>query len=147
MTSSAISIMVNATGEPGETNASTSVSFGFTFRFSGYVKNETGGLQNNTNVSLYDFAEGVNGPPTETLVGNTLTDSDGAFTLTGLSSAGGKNYKLKMIYYNQSKLTQALKIGTTLPPFPSEMFYTRAEEGGESQFKFMKAPSLGSVRN
>lgn len=142
MSAAMLSVMVNASGVSGDSNASSTYSWPFTFRFSGYVKNESGGYQNGTNVSIYRWQEGQNGPPTETLMGSTLSNENGAFTLSGLSSAGGVLYKLKMIYYNQTDSSQALKIGTILPQFPSEMYYPQEFHGN---YEFMRPPSLNGT--
>ncbi|MEK6856260.1 MAG: hypothetical protein AABX66_03840 [Nanoarchaeota archaeon] len=143
---SMITVVVNATGISGTSNQTNTLSFGFTFRFSGYVKNETGGLQNATNVSIWRWQEGTMGPPTETLVSQTKTGITGNFTLSGLSTAGGVMYKLKMIYYNESNPSQALKIGTILPQFPAEMFYPQVfSEEDRPQFAFMRPPSLNGT--
>ncbi|MEK6926400.1 MAG: hypothetical protein AABW50_03930, partial [Nanoarchaeota archaeon] len=140
MASSMLTVTVTATGVSATTNISSGFSFPFTFRFSGYVKNETGGYQNATNISIYDFVAGQNGPPTEILLNTTLSDTNGLFTFTGLSSAGNKMYTLKMIYYNGSAV--ATKIGTTLPPFPAMMFYPQTFAGA---YEFMRPPSLNGT--
>jgi hypothetical protein len=151
MASSMLSVLVNATGNSSGTtnqsNAGTSYSWPFTFRFSGYVKNETGGFQNATNVSLWRFQEGQDGPPTETLVVQSQTGILGNFTLSGISAEGSANYKLKIVLYNQSNPSQALKVGTNLPPFPAEMYYPKIFGLGENipVYEFMRPPSLNGT--
>jgi hypothetical protein len=149
MASSSLSISVNATGNSTGTSNWTvsSLSFPFTFRFSGYVKNETGSFQNATNVSIYQFSEGVNGPPTETLITSALTNENGLFTLSGIDASGSKFYKLKLIYYNQSNPYQALKVGPNLPQFPAEMFYPKIFGEGENRpvYDFMVPPSFNGT--
>ncbi len=143
-TSSLISVLVNATGVSNTINQSSggnSMSFPFSFRFSGYVKNESGGLQNATNITMYQFTNVPMGPPIETPVSSVLSNENGSFTFTGLSSSGGIMYTMKMIYYNASGV--ATKIGTILPPFPAEMYYPQSfSGGGEPAYEFMKPPSL-----
>ena len=140
MSSSLMTVTINMTGISGELNDSGEVYFGFTFRFSGYVKNESGSYQNFTNVSIYRWQEGQNGPPTETFVGSTLSDGSGAFTLAGLSSASSPSYVLKMIYYNDSG--SATKVGSILPAFPAEMYYPQSFSGA---YEFMRPPSLNGT--
>ena len=118
----------------------TAPNFGYSFRFSGYVRNETGGLQNNTNVTLYRFENVPMSPPIEIAVQSVLTDSNGAFTMTGLNGSGGIMYTIKTVYYNSSG--SATKIGNSLPPFPAQMFYPPAILGDIPQFDFMRPPSL-----
>lgn len=145
VTGNGFNVTVNATSQRGYVN-STTLTYPFTFRFSGYAKNETGGFQNATNVSIYDFAEGQNGPPTETLIASTLTDESGSFTLSGMNAGSNKMYKIKLIYYNESNPTQALKVGSILPQFPGEMFYPRIfPEGEEPAFNYMKPPVLNGT--
>ncbi len=133
-----------AMGISGTSNISIP-SFGFSFSFSGYVKNETGDYQNSTNVSIYEFTQGNNGPPTESIITSSLTNENGIFILSGINASGGKNYKLRMIYYNQSDSSQALKIGTTLPQFPAEMYYPQSFGGDIAQYEFMRPPTLNGT--
>ncbi|KKP88239.1 MAG: hypothetical protein UR91_C0023G0003 [Candidatus Nomurabacteria bacterium GW2011_GWC2_35_8] len=135
-----MNVTINITGVSGDLNDTNEVVFAMTFRFSGYVKNETGGYQNQTNVSLYKFEQVPNGPPIETFAGSTLTNGNGAFTLSGLPVAGNPNYVLKMIYYNGSGI--ATKVGSILPPFPGQMYYPQAFSGA---FEFMRPPSLNGT--
>lgn len=139
-----LSIMVNATGISGTTNNSVTYSWPFTFRFSGYVKNETGDLMNATNVSIYSYSEGMGGP-VETLISQTQTGSAGNFTLTGLSAAGANQYKLRIIHYNSSG--QAVKISTNLPAFPAEMYYPKVYGSFDENpaYAFMRQPSLNGT--
>lgn len=140
MASSLMTVVANATGISRTTNA-TSTNFGFTFRFTGYVKNETGGFHNSTNVTVYQFTVVPNSPPIETALQSVLSDVNGSFTISGISAAGGNMYTMKMIYYNESGT--ATKVGTTLPPFPAEMYYPAVFGEGEApEFEFMKPPSL-----
>lgn len=148
--SSFFSVYANAsTGSQANTNSTAVLSWPFTFRFSGYVKNESGGLQADTNVSIYEYSESQSGP-LETLITQTKTGTDGSFSLSGINSAGAKLYKLKIIYYNQSDLGQALKIGTNLPQFPAEMYYPKIYTGifgGDvrPEFNFMRQPSFNGT--
>src|SRR3989344_1536300 len=139
MFSALINVLITVTGIDGTTN-STTLTFGSSFRFSGYVKNETGGYQNGTNVTLYRFTENQNGPPTETSVASALTDANGSFTISEINSSGGLSYVLKFIYYNESGV--ATKVGTILPPFPADMFYPQSFSGA---YEFMKPPSLNGT--
>lgn len=141
--SSNLAITVDATGKSGTVNSTVPLSWPFTFRFSGYVKNETGSFQNGTNVSLYRFDEGA--PPTETLISNVLTGMDGNFTMSGIDASGSKKYTLKMVLYNSSNPEQAIKIGTILPQFPAEMFYPTLIEEEKSRLEFMRPPSLNGT--
>lgn len=138
--SSLLNMKITTTALDGTVN-STDLVFGFAFGFSAYVKNETGGFQNGTNVTLYEFTQVPNGPPIESVVTSALTNANGAFTLSGINASGGKMYRLALVYYNSTN--SATKIGTTLPPFPPEMFYAQSFGGGnEPEFEFMKPPSL-----
>ncbi|MBI3623091.1 hypothetical protein HY212_03370 [Candidatus Pacearchaeota archaeon] len=136
---SLVNVLINVTAVDGTYN-STTVTFGVSFRFSGYVKNETGDFQNGTNVTLYRFTEGQNGPPVETPVASALADTSGFFTLSGMNSSGALSYVLKMIYYNSSSV--ATKVGSILPPFPAVMFYPQSFSGA---YEFMKPPSLNGT--
>jgi len=146
MSAAMINVVANATGISGESNYTNTLSWPFTFRFSGYVKNETGSLQSGTNVSIWSFAESQNGP-IETLISQTQTGSAGNFSLAGIDSRGGLNYKLKIVHYNSSNPSQALKVGTNLPAFPAEMYYPKTYQGDDiaPQFEFMRQPSLNGT--
>ncbi|GBE19591.1 hypothetical protein BMS3Abin17_00315 [archaeon BMS3Abin17] len=99
------------------------------FAFSGFVRNETGGNESNVNVSIYQFAEGQNGPPTETFEASVLTNANGIFSFASINGSAS-NYLLKMIRYgpasgcvNSNSTCNATKTGTILPPFPAMLYY------------------------
>jgi len=112
------------------------ITIGMNFGFSGYVKNDTGILQPNTNITIYDYITSAGGPPTEVPIKSALTDSDGLFSLKGIN--GSKSlYKIKLLYNNSVRATL---VGPNLPPFPSNMFYSvppPPEQIGMPMFKKM----------
>ncbi len=115
-------IAVNATRVDGTGNSS-GIPIVVNFAFAGYIKNETGGIINGTNVSIYRFTTSQTGPPTETLDTQiTVTDNN-----TGIFNFGSLNgsvsmYLLKFIHYNATN--SATKTGTVLPAFPAQMYYS-----------------------
>ncbi|MFH1637579.1 MAG: hypothetical protein ABIB71_04100, partial [Candidatus Woesearchaeota archaeon] len=109
---------------------------GMKFGFSGYVKIENGSYQNSTNITIYEVVMSANGPPTETPLASTLSDTSGFFRLWGIN--GSKQlYKVRMSYYNGTRYT---KVGSNLPQFPSMMFYPVPLPPGMPEFK--KMPTL-----
>ncbi|MFH1065608.1 MAG: hypothetical protein V1734_03850, partial [Nanoarchaeota archaeon] len=90
------------------------ITIGMNFGFSGYVKNDTGILQPNTNVTIYDYVLSAGGPPSEVPLMSALTDGNGLFSLKGIN--GSKTlYKIKLVYNNSVRATL---VGPNLPPFP-----------------------------
>lgn len=95
------------------------MTIGMNFGFSGYVKNDTGILQPGTNVTIYEYAMNLNGPPSEIPLASAITDSNGMFRLWGIN--GSKEmYKMRLVHNNSVRATL---VGPTLPGFPSNMFY------------------------
>ncbi|MDI6738119.1 MAG: PGF-pre-PGF domain-containing protein [Nanoarchaeota archaeon] len=118
------------------------ITIGMNFGFSGYVKNDTGDLQNGTNVTIYEFVAGAGGPPTETLIASAIaggTGTTGFFRFSGIN--GSKElYKIKLLYNNSVRATL---IGPNLPPFPSNMFYpTPSPPGMEGMPMMKKMPAV-----
>lgn len=101
----------------------SAVSVTVNFAFSGYVRNETGGLQNSTNVTIYQFVMGQNGPPTERAVASVI--ANGTFNFTSINGSA-QQFILKMIYYNSSGA--AMKVGSVLPAFPAMMYYPQSAD-------------------
>ena len=122
------------------------ITIGINFGFTGYVKNETGGWQNQTNVTIYDYVTSAGGPPSEVPIMSALTDGNGLFRLWGVN--GSKSlYKLKMFWANSSTPARVHYVGTNLPPFPGNMFYpVPPPPGSENMPKFKKMPNInGSI--
>ena len=96
--------------------------FTVNFALNGFVKNETGQLSNNTNVSVYAVVMQPNLPPVEWFLRSIRTDANGFFNLTGINATSFAStvYRLKIIHYNASGT--ATKVGPTLPPFPGMLF-------------------------
>lgn len=114
-------------------------TIGMNFGFSGYVKNETGGYHNQTNVTIYEFVMGTNGPPTETPLASALTDGNGFFGIYSINGSGSL-YKVKLVYNNGTRVT---KVGSNLPPFPNSMFYPMPlPPGMENIPMFKKMPVI-----
>ena len=123
-------IAANGLGQVENTTATIGMDFGF----SGYVKNDTGEPQPNTNVTIYDFVMNSNGPPGEVPIASALTDSNGLFRLWGIN--GSKSlYKIKLVYNNS--VPRAMLVGPNLPPFPGNMFYPMPMPPGVPAFKKM----------
>jgi len=121
---------------PGKSN-STTQAVQVNFTFCGYVKNETGGNQSGTNVSIYRYEAGTIGPPTQTFEASVTTGTDGNFSFGSLNGSAS-NYALKFICYNATGGTcynatpgsvasgvNASKVGTVIPPFPANMYYPK----------------------
>ncbi len=134
----------------GEENSSN-YEYQVNFEFEGYVKNETGHNESNVNLTMYQFVEGQNGPPTETFEASVLSNITGYFKFPSVNGSAS-NYKLKMIRYGPgagctSALTNgscnATKVGTIIPPFPAEMFFPG--EAPPAEFEFMKRPTLNGT--
>ena len=106
-------------GDAYKVGGTTAAKIGVNIIFSGYVKIENGSFQNGTNVTLYEFVAGSNGPPTETYLSSVLTNAQGLFRFSGIN--GSKElYKLKMFYNNGTANTH---VGSILPPMPKFMFF------------------------
>ncbi|MDO8517066.1 MAG: hypothetical protein Q7S33_02980, partial [Nanoarchaeota archaeon] len=150
-------ITINITGISGNKAQISSFVKGYSFSFSGNVKNTTTDCQNNTNVSLYLFAMGTNGPPTETYVKSVLTSgSDGClFSMTGINTTGSSQmYKLKLIKYanlsnssfNCASLSSncvATSVGPTMQDFPTMMYYSMPTPPG--MLEWMMPPTLNGT--
>ncbi|MFH1500676.1 MAG: PGF-pre-PGF domain-containing protein [archaeon] len=117
-----LTITINATAFDGTSNSSI-IGLTANIPFYGYVKNESGNLQNGTNISIYQFILQQNGPPSEILEASTLTDENGSFSFLSLNGSA-QMYILKLIHYNQSGY--ATKIGAILPAFPITLYYPTA---------------------
>lgn len=108
-----------STSDPGFVE-NTTITIGMNFGFTGTTKLENGSFQPNTNVTIYDYVMGTNGPPSEVYISSVLTDSTGLFRLWGIN--GSKStYKLKMFWANSTRVHY---VGSNLPPFPANMFYS-----------------------
>ncbi len=135
---SLLAITINASGGIAGSNTTT-INLYPAFAFTGYVLNETGCStcwQNWTNVSIYGLTNAPGGgPATETLLASTLTNASGYFRLSRVNnSAFFRGFKLKTIYYdNVTSQTNATKVGTIMPDFPSFMFYGGGS-GEEGEF-------------
>jgi len=119
------------------------------FAFSGYAVNDTGQNESNVNVSIYQFVQGVAGPPTETFEASTVTGATGRFDFASVNGSASQ-YKLKIIRYGSGACVSynvscnATKVGTIIPPFPGNMFYP--QPGIESiTNNFMKPPTLNGT--
>ena len=118
------------------------ITIGMNFGFSGYVKNDTGILQNGTNITVYEYIMGTSGPPTEIPIASAITGGTGT---TGLFRFHGLNgsaslYKIKLLYNNSIRATL---VGPNLPPFPSNMFYSvPPPPGAENMPMFKKMPNI-----
>ncbi len=117
-------------------------TFVVNFAFSGYVKNETGSNVSGANVTIYQFIEGVGGPPSEIAVRSVLSDSNGSFTLVSINGSN-QLYTFKMVYRNASDGGNANKVGSVLPPFPSMLYYPMSVPPGTPEF--MKPPTLNGT--
>jgi hypothetical protein len=116
-------LQVNVLRVDSNSNLST-LNITVNFDFYGYVKNETGGYQNYTNVSIYQFVEQQNAPVLEILVASTTTNASGFFNLTSIN-ASANNFVVKTVYYNGSGI--ATKVGASIPPFPVRMYYSSGQ--------------------
>src|SRR3989344_4091506 len=127
----------------------TSNNFKINFAFSGFTKNETGGVESNANISIYRFSVGQNGPPTETLEANVLSDANGLFQFSSVNGSASL-YTLKIIRYGANTncvslntTCNATKISTILPAFPAMMYYPTTSD--LPIFEFMRPPSLNGT--
>ncbi len=114
------------------------------FPFTAYVKFANGTNASNANVTIYAVSFQQNMPPISTLIAQTQTDSNGMFSFAAINGSA-QFYKLKIVYYNQSDPTQALKTSAILPEFPAEMFYPSLPPGSENLPAFMRPPSLNGT--
>ena len=131
-----LQILVNVTGNSTSFSNTTTQTFRVDFAFSGYVKNETGGIVPNANVSIYRFMQIPAGPPTESIEKTVLTDANGMFVFPNINSSA-TNYKLKIIKYgiqgsgcgdNANSTCNATKVSSVLPPFPANMYYPQSSD-------------------
>lgn len=115
------------------------ITIGMDFGFSGTAKLENGSFQPNTNVTIYDYVTSAGGPPSEIPIKSALTDGNGLFRIWGIN--GSKSlYKLKMSWANSTRVHY---VGSNLPPFPSNMFYSMPlPPGAENMPKFKKMPNV-----
>lgn len=146
-----VTMNVTVTSVDSTTN-STTKSYEFAFSFSGYIKNETGCAnctQNGTNISIYHFVVGTNGPPTEKLVASNI--SNGSFIIQGIN-ASSQLFKMRIIHYNATG--QATKVGSDVPPLPPMMLFAMGAEhfddfftGGDADHvkEFMKPPTINGT--
>ncbi len=108
------------------------------FALAGFVKNETGSLSNNTNVSVYAVVMQPNAPPAEWFLRSTRTDANGFFSLTGINATSFTStvYRVKIIHYNETLSNNgvATKVGPTLPPFPGMLFSRPPKMAGREDF-------------
>ncbi len=138
--SGTIIIQVNATSSTASDENTTNLNFVSNFEFSGYVKNDSGDLANATSVFIYQFIQSSNGPPTEIATASANSSADGSFTIKSINGSA-QMYKIKMIQYNSSGT--AIKIGSVLPPFPSNMYFPLSPD--PTKKAFMKAPNLNGT--
>jgi len=131
-------------------NTYSSHNYVVNFAFSGYVKNETGGYEGNVNLTMYQFVEGQNGPPTSTADASTLSAADGSFTFTSINGSATA-YKLKMVRYGSgtnciflNSTCNAIKTGPVLQDFPAMMYYPTTADNSFA-FEFMRPPSLNGT--
>ncbi len=137
-----VNVLVNITRLDGEYN-DTTIKLVSNFEFSGYIKNETGGFQENANVSMYQMNFGLNGALNEALESSVLTNSNGHFDF-GWLNGSSEMYKIKILYFeNQTAQTNISKISSSLPDFPKEIFYTMPSPPGMPVF--MRPPSLNGT--
>ena len=118
----------------------SSYNFPVNFAFAAYVKNETGGAQNASNITIYRFVMGQNGPPTQTYESSVLSDANGYFAFPDINGSADA-YLLKILYYNSSGTVT--KVSTTLPAFPGMMYYPSLAD--IPAFQFMRPPSLNGT--
>ena len=123
LTTAGDNIFTVTTNSTTKITNNSAVSVTVNFAFSGYVRNETGGLQNLTNVTMYQFVMGQNGPPTERAVASVI--ANGTFNFTSINSSA-QQFILKMIFYNSSGI--ATKVGSVLPAFPAMMYYPQSAD-------------------
>ncbi len=131
-------------------NTQTSYDFAVYFAFSGFTRNESGGNESSVNLSMYRFIMGQNGPPTEILESNILSDENGSFSFPSVNGSASL-YTFKMYRYGPASnciaingSCNATKIGSVLPPFPAMMFYPTTADM-PFVFEFMRPPSLNGT--
>jgi len=95
------------------------------FSFTGWVKNTTFNNVSGANISIYEFIEGQNSPPTQRMIKSVLTTANGQFNLTNIMSnasqgQGATIYKVS-VYLNNSD-GDVIEVGPTLPQMPSPPF-------------------------
>ncbi len=148
-----LSVNINDTGTPitypvsinrTQTRQNLSDVIIVNYGFSGFVRNESG-FVSNANVTAYKVTQTTDGPPVESFLQSVLTDSAGFFTVRGLNGSGYASEQLttKIIYYNQSALTQAVAVGPLLPSMPGMMFARRGLPAGMNTF--MLPPSINGT--
>lgn len=94
----------------------------------GDVKFDNNTDADNVNVSLYRFAQGVGGPPTETYLTSNMTNENGTFTIYDVNIAGSTStYR---IYFNLNNSNgNVTHTGPTLPPFPRDIVFEKIPGG------------------
>lgn len=115
------------------------ITIGMNFGFSGTAKLENGSVQPNTNITIYDYIMSAGGPPSEVPIMSALTNANGVFRLWGIN--GSKSlYKMKISWANSTRVHY---VGTNLPPFPHNMFYSiPPPPGAENMPMFKKMPNI-----
>ncbi len=108
-----------------ETNATNASFVTNAFSFNGWVKNTTFNNVSGANVSIYEFIQGQNAPPTQRIIKSTTTAANGQFNLNNIMSngsqgAGATIYKVS-VYLNNSD-GDVIEVGPTLPQLPSQPF-------------------------
>ncbi len=128
----------------------SSYNFVVNFGFSGFVLNETGGNESNVNLTIYQYAVGQNGPPTEIFESSVLTNANGSFSFSSVNGSASL-YTLKMIRYgpgigcySANVSCNATKVGSILPAFPAMMYYP-ATANLAWVMEFMRPPSLNGT--
>jgi len=138
-----LSLRVSAARDTGGYNTTDETLY-VDFPFTAYVKFANGTNASNVNVTIYSVSFGINMPPVMTPIATTATDANGMFSFAAINGSA-QLYKLKIVYYNQSNPTQALKTSAILPEFPAEMFYPSLPPGSENLPVFMRPPSLNGT--
>jgi len=112
------------------TSRTTTKTLTTNFAFSGYVRNETGGLMNNVNITMYKYRINSVGPATETEEISALTNENGIFNFSSLNGSA-QYYYFKMIKYgnitsacfSSNTTCNATKVGSPLPPLSINSYY------------------------
>lgn len=143
-------VSVNITRLDGAYNFSRNLPITVNFDFIGFVQNETSANVTNANVTIYQYVAGTSGPPTETVEQSILTGSDGNFTFLSINGSA-QVYTFKIIQYGpaagcrfaNTTECNATKVGPTLSPFPSTIFYPGGAMPGMPQW--MTPPNLNGT--
>lgn len=90
------------------------------FSFSGWVKMANFTNATGANISIYEFIQSQQGPPTQRLIKSTTTNTAGAFTLSNVQNNGSSStiYKIKVTLNNSDG--SITEVGPNLPQFPRE---------------------------